>query len=453
MRLHSQPRAKVNTAGIITTVAGNGNRGFSQDGTPAVNAAFSEPFAIAVDTAGNLYIAERSGRLVRRVGTDQILATVAGNREMAFAGDGGPAVRASLFEPQSLAVDSAGNVYVADTPAKRVRRVGGDGVITTFAGNGLGGYGGDGHPATSATVSYPTGTAMDPGGVLYIADTYNHVIRKVGRDGVMSTLAGTGVYGYGGDGTLATKAQLARPAQLALDASGNLYVADSNNNRVRRIAPSGFISTIAGNGRADFCGDGGWPPRRASTSPAGVVVNRTGNVYIADSFNSLVRKVSADGRITTIAGNRSLSSSGDGGPATQASVANPGQLALDDEGNLYIAEYQGHRIRRVAANGIITTVAGNGVAGIPPEGARATSTSIAFPEGVAIDGWHNLYISDRGSNRVRRVGTDGTIVTVAGTRSAGGLGDGGLSVYSTRSGSPPGVPGQPRQCAARGRGQ
>jgi sugar lactone lactonase YvrE len=222
------------------------------------------------------------------------------------------------------------------------------GTITTFAGNGTQGFSGDGGPATSAGLSYPGGVAVDAAGNLYIADTSNHRVRKVSTSGTITTVAGNGTFGFSGDDGPATNATLSYPTEVAVDAVGNLYIADTGNLRVRKVSASGTITTVAGNGIYGFSGDGGPATNASLVIPRGVAVDAVGNLYIADYGNSRVRKVSSWGTITTVAGNGSPGFSGDGGPATSAALGYPRGVAVDAAGNLYIADTDNNRVRKVS---------------------------------------------------------------------------------------------------------
>jgi len=332
---------------IITTVAGNGTAASSGDGGPATSASLNTPAGLAIAANGDLYISEMWGWKVRRVDARGVISTVAGNGMRGFAGDGGPATAASLGEPYDLAVDAAGNVFVLDIGNQRVRRVDRQGVITTVAGDGRVSFGGDGGPATRASLYEPKGVAVDEAGNLYIADTFHHRIRKVDRAGIITTVAGNGVSGFSGDGGPATQASLNFPYDIAPDSSGNLYIADNGNYRIRKVSAKGIISTVAGNGQGGFSGDFGPATEAALYSAGGVAADGSGNLYIADLGNYRIRKVSANGIISTVAGNGVAGFSGDGSAATQASLRGPIHVALDAAGNLYIADAGNHRIRRV----------------------------------------------------------------------------------------------------------
>jgi trimeric autotransporter adhesin len=414
--------------GTITTIAGNGNPGFSGDGGPAASASLNDPVGVAVDSAGNLYIAERLNSRIRKVSNGTI-TTIAGNGNQEFSGDGGSATSASLSYPSGVAVDSAGNLYIADLGNNRIRKVSygtnTTGTITTVAGNGNGELSGDGGPATNASLSQPEGVAVDSTGNLYIADTQNFRVRKVSygvtTTGTITTLAGNGNYRFSGDGGPATSATLNGPVGVAVDAAGNLSIADFYASRIRRVS-KGTISTVAGNGVAGFSGDGGPAASASINSPIGVAFDSGGNLYLSDTYNNRIREVSG-GTITTVAGNGTPGFSGDGGPATSASLNQPRGVAIDSAGKLYFADYDNNRVRKLSG-GTITTVAGNGSAGFSGDGGPATAASLNGPYGVAVDSVGNLYISDFNNNRIRRV-SGGTITTVAGNGTAGFSGDGG----------------------------
>jgi hypothetical protein len=435
---------KVSTSGTITTVAGDGTQGFSGDGGPATNASLNQPYGVAVDAAGNLYIADTSNGRVRKVSTSGTITTIAGNGTSRFLGDGGPATDAGLTYPQGVAVDAAGNVYIADPFDNLVRKVSTSGTITTVAGDGTQGFSDDGGPATNASLNLPTGVAVDAAGNLYFPDPYSNRVRKVSTSGTITTVAGNGTFGFSGDGGPATNASLRYPYAVAVNAAGNLYIADQGNNRVRKVAASvppllsGTITTVAGDGTTGFSGDGGPATNASLYEPTGVAVDAAGNVYIADPGNHRVRKVSTSGTITTVAGNGSPGFSGDGGPATNASLDGLRGVAVDAAGNLYIADWVNSRVRKVSTSGMITTVAGSGTYGFSGDGGPATDASLSSPYGVAVDAAGNLYIADAGNSRVRKVSTSGTITTVAGSGTYGFSGDGGPATNAALS-SPQGV--------------
>ena len=298
-----------------------------------------------------------------------LVTTVAGNGTLGFSGDGGLATVASLGHPYGVAVDASGNHYIADTGSHRIRKVSPAGIISTIAGNGTRGSSGDGGLATAASLSDPWGMAVDASGNLYIADTGNRRIRKVSPDGIIRTVAGN-----------------VDATAVAVDASGNLYIADTR--QIRKVSPDGIISTVAGTADA--------------IHPGGVALDASGNLYIADQGNC-IRKVSPAGIISTFAGSGTQGFSGDGGPATAASLNNPFGVAVDAAGNLYIADTFNYRIRKVSPAGIISTVAGDGVRNFSGDGLPATMSSLYDPLGVTVDASGNLYIADMGNNRIRKL--------------------------------------------------
>jgi len=346
-----------------------------------------------------------------------ILNTVAGRGHPPDGlGDGGPATLARLNYPAGVAVDAQGNLYITDYFNRRIRKVDTNGIINTVAGSVCPasdclGPRCDGYPATQAWLRYPRDVAIDTIGNLYIADWGNGRIRKVDTSGIITTVAGGGTNPVGiGDGGPATAAILNRPQGVAVDASGNIYIAEEDGHRIRKVDPSGIITTVAGNavsgynGVSGYSGDGG--PATAATlhSPRGVDVDTQGNLYIADTQNYRIRKIDTSGIITTVVGNGTLGSSGDGGPATQAKLCMPQDATVDAQGNIYIADWCSQRIRIVNTSGIITTVAGNGVSGYSGDGGPPTEAQLNYPISVAMDHQHNIYISENSNHCIRKVG-------------------------------------------------
>ncbi len=462
--------------GMLTRIAGTSRRGYSGDGGPAERAQLNDPGGVAVDGAGNLFIADTGNNRIRRVSPSGIITTVAGNGSLGFSGDGGPATTAQV-SGGPLAVDAAGNLYIADGVNYRVRKVSPRGIITTVAGNGTCCFSGDGGPATSAQV-VAVGVAVDRGGNLLIADSVR--IRRVSPSGIISTVPGSeslpasgnrgvawGVAvdgagnvlvaalgailrispsgtvttvagglpggGFSGDGGPATSARLSGALSVAADDAGNFFIAEAGDGRIRRVSTGGMISTVAGNGTgvlgvSYFSGDGGPAPSAELNHPSSVAVDGSGNLFIADSGNNRIRKVTASGIISTVAGNGTAGFSGDGGPAVNAQLNYPRELAVDGAGNLFFGD-AGVRVRKISVSGIISTVAGTGLRDFPVgivDGGPAISAALGFVTGIAVDKSGNLFIADLGYNRIRKVSADGLITTVAGGGgSSGPSGDGG----------------------------
>ena len=337
------------------------------------------------------------------INSQWLIATVAGTGSGGYLGDGAAAVAAKLNGPETVVLDSHGNLYIADGANHRIRKVDTNGVITTVAGTLTNGYSGDSGPATNARLYYPSGVAVDTNGNLYIADSENHRIRKVNTSGVISTLAGTGTSGFSGDGGQGTSARLNYPTSLALDTSGNLYIADYGNNRVRKLSPGGIISTLAGNGVGGYSANGGPATAAKLAFPSGVFVDAAGTVYIADTYNQCVRKVATNGIITTVAGNGEYGYNGDGAAATNAQLNLPSGLAVDSGGNLYLADEYNHSIRKVDATGTISTIAGNGYYGYSGDGGLATDAELNYPSGLAIGATGEIFIADWGNHSIRKL--------------------------------------------------
>jgi DNA-binding CsgD family transcriptional regulator/sugar lactone lactonase YvrE len=335
----------------IVTVAGTGQATFSADG-PALATDLVRPVAVAFDQAGGLYLID--GNRVRKLVHGHIVS-VAGSGAAGFAGDGGRATDALLNSPQGIAIDGH-DIYIADTLNRRIRRVDAEGVITTVAGIGERGDSGDGGPATLARLSAPTGVAVGFGHTYFIADRDENRVRKVAPDGTVTAFAGTGQRGYAGDGGPATSAPLNGPAWLAVDGRGNLYIGDLVNDRIRKVDLAGTVTPVAGTGLPGFAGDGGratlarlnLPAGPSSSTGQGLTVDSEGAVYFADTVNHRVRRVGLDGVITTIAGSGSSGFDGDGGSATAARLNSPLGVAVDDAGGVFIVDTANDRVRLVA---------------------------------------------------------------------------------------------------------
>jgi sugar lactone lactonase YvrE len=507
---------KIDHSGIITTIAGTGGAGYTGDGGPAISATFNQPFGVTYDAPGNLYITDIGNCVVRVVNTSGIINTYAGNGVCGYGGDNGPATSANLNFPRGLVTDSHGNLYIADTDNFRVRMVNAGGKITTFAGNGVNGFSGDGGPATSAEIGAPRGLAFhhntlyigragknrvrtvplstriintyvgsnfgydgdghpllasqfagmngimfDLSGALLVVDGGNGRVRKA-TGGGMKTIAG----GYIGDTKPANLASLVFPEAITFDKSGNYYIVESDGNRVRKVSRTGTITTIAGTGVSGYSGDGGPGTAAQLWYPLGVAVDSSGNIFVADQFGFVIREIDTLGNINTFSADPSFggietmvvdSSSnlytadtgacviwkitpaavvtavagvdgtcgynGDNISATTAYLNTPYGVALDTRGNLYIADSTNNRIRRVATSGIITTIVGDGNCGFSGDGGLGTSAEICFPEAVVATGTGSVYIADTVNLRIRKL-AGGTINTYAGTGIPGFNGDG-----------------------------
>jgi trimeric autotransporter adhesin len=555
---------KVQANGIIVTVAGTGEAGFSGDGGAGSSAQLNLPYGLTADAAGNLYIADLGNNRVRRVATDGTIATLAGTGVKGSAGDGGAANAAQLMAPRNLVTDASGNLYVSEFDGHRVRKISLDGKISTVAGIGTAGLRGDGGSAATAQFNHPAGLALDLGGALYVADSSNNRIRKFTPGGTIATVLGasggittpravavdgsntvyvadassTVVYGYttsgrktqlgggtatdaNGDGGPASKAVLSnvldvaadfagnvyladyqrvrkvdatgiirtlagdgyqrsvgdfgkatdavlfRPSAVALDSAGNLLIADTGIGRLRLVAPGGTIVTAAGGFNSPMgvttdpqgyiyvadtyshyirklgpdripvtavgTGEAGtgpeyMPPAETQLSaPRGVCASRSGTLFVADTANHRVLRAAPAALVESAAGNGSPGDAGDGGEARSAQLNQPSACATDSFGNLFIADTMSHRIRKVARNGTISTVAGNGTAGASGDEGPATDARLNAPRGVAVDDSGDIFIADTGNSRIRMVTSDGAIHTIAGGATAGFKGDGGAA--------------------------
>jgi sugar lactone lactonase YvrE len=424
---------KITSDGNINTIAGSTAIksnvvtiafGYSGDGAGATLAKLAGPAGVAVDSSGNLYIATYADNRIRKVDSTNNITTFAGNSGYGFAGDAGPAINAQLSAPRGIAVDSSGNIYLADRWNNRIRKIA-SGTLSTIAGNGQGNFGGDGGAAASAQFSGPSGVAVDKAGNIYISDFLNNRVRIVSPSGVVTTFAGNGNSGFSGDGGAAASAQLSQPAGLAIDSAGNLYIADSNNAAVRKVTQGGIISTVAGTGGSQgFSGDGGAATSAKLGAPFGVAIDASGNLYIAD-FYGWIRKVNAStGVIATIGGNGTIGYSGDGGSATAAQFYNPLGVAVDSSGNVYVADSNNGAVRMIA-NGIVSTIAGNGTLSYTGDGGPASSAQFSQLSGIAVDAQGNIYVADTGNNAIRLFPLGGTVTTIAGNGIQGYTGDGG----------------------------
>jgi len=405
---------KISPAGVLSMVAGNGISLHAGDGGPAVNAGLLSPTDVAVDASGNLFIVD--GANIRKVDTSGVITTVAGSGVFGYSADG-PATGVSIDPYAGIVVDAGGSIYFNDTFNNVVRKITSDGNLTTIAGTGKAGAAGDNGPAVQAQLNNPSGLALDASGNLYISDSLNHRVRMVNSaKGTIATIVGSGPAGSTGDGGAAVSATLVFPAGLTLDASGNLYICDDAANVVRMVNKGQIITTIAGTGAQGFTGDNGTAAKAPLSTPFGIAVDPSGNAYIADSGNYRLRKIAnaavAGATISTLAGNARFRFAGDGGLAINAQLYSPAGLAFDSTGTMYIADTDNNRIRSVSANGTINTIAGTGAAG--DVDGNALSATFSGPTGLAVDSGLNLYIADTGNNAVRKLTPGGTVSTIAG---------------------------------------
>ena len=379
---------------------------------------------IAVDKQGNIYIAMRDNNIISRVDTQGNMTRFAGSGEAGYSGDGGKATEAKLKMPAGLTFDKKGNLYIADRENHRVRKVDTRGTITTVAGNGTAGFGGDGGKASEAMLKHPSGVVVDDKGNIYISDRSNERVRVVNSRGVISTYAGNGIDGAKGDSGPATKGQLSKPFGLALDKQGNLYIADRKSNRVRMVTAQGILHTVAGDGGFFFSGDNGPAYRASVAGPTGVAVGKDGTLYIADRNNNRIRAVDTQGMIRTVAGTGRQDYNGDSEVARDTNLHLPFGLALDPDGNLLVIDRSHYRIRKVdPRRGSVKTVAGNGKKMFAGDGGPATGATLSFPQGLIVDKNDNLLISDKGHNRIRQISPDGIINTIVGNGIRGNIGD------------------------------
>ena len=410
---------------VIQTIAGSD---FVGDGGPALAALLSQAEGIAVDGSGAIYVADAEDNRVRKITPDGIIQTVAGTAIAGFSGDGGPAQAALLSHPYGIALDSAGNLYIADLGNARVRKVSVDGTIQTVAGGGFiaPGDNGDGSPAVMMQLAQPRNVAVDPAGTLYVSDFGAHRVYQISPGGILTTVAGTGTAGFSGDNASALLARLNAPAGLATDGNGILYIADSGNNRIRKVF-AGVISTVLnvtaptgvaiGNGGLLYIAAAGYLGSATKTIPGlpsayDVALDRAGNIYA--STGRFIRKVTSNGTMTTIAGSgAALHFGGDNGSAASARLNAPSGVAVDQAGNFYIADTGNHRIRKVTAAGMISTLAGTGDAGAKGDNGPAAIAQLHSPRGVAVDSLNNVYVADSGNNAVRKITPAGIIATVA----------------------------------------
>ena len=485
----------VNSKGIIKTFAGNGDEGYHGDNMPALKATIDKPFGLALDKDNNLYIADRGNNRIRKIDSSGLISTVAGDGGFYFIGDNGPAYRASIAGPTGVTVDGKGNIYIADRSNNRIRMVDKLGMIRTVMGTGQRDYNGDSELARETNLHLPFGVALDKKGDLLVIDRSHYRIRKLIMKGnKVTTLAGNGVKQFGGDGGPAQGANLEFPHGIDVDSKDNVIFADKAHFRIRKITPKGIISTIVGTGIRGNIGDGG-PALKASVhpfrmrlnhkdeiffiSPSGFVslvrkvntkgiineyittgdadyqkavlasgsgvssrsditvisqfsdlaLDNKGNVYLADRINHQIRKLSPNGKIKTIAGTGDSNYFGDGGPATKAAFRDPAAITLDKAGNLYVADAANNMVRKIDTKGIISTIAGNGKHKDSGDGGPALKASLRSVDSLTFNPAGELHVVETNTHHIRKIKKDGTIVTVAGRPGIqGNFGDGGPAI-------------------------
>jgi sugar lactone lactonase YvrE len=390
----------------------------------AVETEISLVDGITLDKKGNMFIAMREHNIISRIDTKGMMTRYAGSGKSGFSGDGGQATNASFRVPAGLAFDLEGNLYIADRENHRVRKVDTKGYISTFAGIGEAGFSGDEGPAVKARLNLPSGVVVDKKGNLYISDRSNDRIRVVDKKGVIRTYAGSGVAGFQGDAGPALKAQLDKPFGIALDETENLYIADRNNNRVRKVSPDGIITTVAGDGGFFFMGDNGPAYRASVAAPTGVALDSKGNLYIADRNNNRVRVVDRTGMIRTVVGTGQQDYNGDSEMARETNLYLPFGLTVDSNDNLLVIDRSHYRIRRIdPKSGQVETVAGNGIKLFAGDGGPATGATLSFPHGMSVDKKDNIIFSDKGHFRIRKITPEGIINTIGGNGLRGNVGD------------------------------
>lgn len=403
---------RINSAGVISTYAGTGICGYSGDGGPATSAMISYSYGAAFDRHGNLLVADTGNNRVRLITPAGIIMTIAGNGTYAYSGDGGNAVEASLAGPSALSADPTGNIYIADSGNYVIRLVDDSGIIHTVAGNHTYGFSGDGGPATSAQMTFAGGVLADSSGNFYIADTGNKRVRKVDSTGTITTYAGNGSFGNTGSGGPATSAAIAQPEGLVLS-EGKLHISTATNIWDVNLATQ-IITIVAGysNGTTGFNGDGHTAVSTGFNGIWGMSSDGEGGLIVADSGNNRVRAISGASQLVTTIGGGYV---GDGGRAVAASLndglSDASHLAFDPAGNLYIADIDNHRVRKVSSSGTIATIAGNGIAGYSGDGGPATAATLSFPGAVATDNDGNIFIADSGNGVIRKIDSSGMITT------------------------------------------
>lgn len=426
----------VDTQGMIRTVAGTGQQDYNGDSEVARDTNLYLPFGVALDPDGNLLIADRSHYRIRKVDLRRgTVVTVAGNGVKMFAGDGGPATGANLSFPHGIIVDKNDNLLISDKGNYRIRRVSPNGIIQTIAGNGIRGNIGDGLPALKASIYGATSLKLNNKGEMFIVSPsgFTSIIRKIDEKNIMRKVLGTvdedylesiSKSKYKGRVQTGELAVITTFSDIAFDHKGNMFISDRLNHQIRKVSAQGEITTIAGTGESAYYGDGGPASEAAFRDPSALTTDKQGNLYIADGANNMIRKIDTKGIVSTIAGNGNHENSGDGGPALKAGIRNMDYLAMSPSGELHIAGMNTNTVRKITKDGKILTVAGKGHQGYFGDGGPATKAMLKSPSAITFDSKGNLYISDMGNSRIRKVDTNGTISTFAGTGTFGWAQDG-----------------------------
>lgn len=421
---------QLNGQGVVRIFAGNGIEGFSGDNGLAVNASLSGPEGVLVDAAGNVIIADTGNHRVRRVTPDGVITTIAGTGVNGFSGDGGDALQARLNSPRGMAMDGAGNLYIADLGSRRIRLLQADGTIRTIAGNGNFASSGDGQPAVNAEVAPFNSMVIDQEGNLIFSEPDFSRIRAIDRNGIVRTIAGNGTYANAVNNTQATNSPLRGPRGLVLDSRGTLYFAETNGYRIFRISPEGILQVVAGNGTNDYDGDGQSATAAPLGFPESLAFDGSGRIVFSDTFCTCIRAFSLGGTIDTVAGNGRFGRAEEGAPVSRAFLFTPRGLAFDRSGNLIVVNTDADRLDRFSRQGTYSHLAGR-AGGCCSDNGPAREALLSFPNAVAVDAQNRIYFSETDFDLIRRIDTNGVITTFAGNRREGFTGDGGPATQAS----------------------
>jgi sugar lactone lactonase YvrE len=412
---------KITSSGAVTTLAGSHGAAGSDDGTGS-DARFNYPYGVTADSVGNIYVADTNNQTIRKITSAGVVTTLAGSPGVPGSADGTGSA-AQFYQPNGVAVDSAGNLYVADTNNSTIRKITPAAVVTTFAGsvnNAPGGAGSVDGTGRAARFYNPEGVAVDSAGNVYVADTYNHTIRQITSAGVVTTLAGSPGVPGSADGT-GSAAQFNYPFSVAVDSAGNVYVADNNNHTIRKITSGGVVTTLAGSAGAIGFANGTGSAARFNY-PGGVAVDSAGNIYVADTYNHTIRQITSAGVVTTLAGSHGAAGSADG-TGSDARFYYPYGVAADSAGNVYVADSYNGTIRKITSAAVVTTLAGSaGVFGSAD--GTGSAAQFNYPYGVAADSAGNIYVADTSNYTIRKITSAGVVTTLAGLPASYGIADG-----------------------------